>query len=149
MSTGFVYNVNVPQNDPPTRVYVHEVGWDNIEKARDIASRRVSDILGRYDGKLKKFGHIIGIVWNDRDVDDDVTELYGFTKIYKGWPGRPRKTHLVFKNGVLIPGEPEVANSKVETDIRILLDLEREHRRGSKNLSNFMRRPVSIYKLRE
>ena len=149
MVNRFIDVINNSGNEPPVRIYIHREGWENSERAKEVITGRVSQILGKYYDKLKKHGHIIGTAWWDEIVDDDVEILYGFTNIIKSWPGRPRKTRHVFRNGIYVSEDQceLIGNIKIVNDVDLLLRIEREHRRESINLADYMRIPLSIQRL--
>lgn len=103
----FKGRINLKKQSIPSRIYVHENGFEEYFKSGEKAMEYCKEILRPENIenaieaiKPDKPKHAVGELWAD-DSGNKVLELMAYGDSW--WPGNPEKYSWVFKNGVYQP----------------------------------------------
>lgn len=143
---------NIRSFDLPIRAYVHETGFfkaysHDLGEAMNHLSFTImlhnaveQNPMNAIDSR---FQYALAALWGH--LNERMIDFIGFSDIDKSdepknWPGNPQMTPMIFKNGIYSP------DSKVATcgDGLVMLGIEEKHRRGRKNLKDFIEHPPKI-----
>ena len=127
---------------PPFRAYLHGAGIETFAESQvtELAAKEhLLETLDVNNKLLEDAVFLLAAIWCKEG--DQMIDLFRYADVVPDWkenPGNPDFLDpLVFKNGVYQP------DAKVRTceDTIIVLGAEGKHRRKSKNLTDYMKRP--------
>ena len=125
----------------PGRLYVHQAGHQLFlglcEDNYVPAVNYVLEILGEKIDLFKPADFVLPILWGDANTP--VAEIFGYGDM-REWPGNPTVYNWVFRNGVHMPEERQISCG----DTIVLLGIEENHRRNSRNLEEYIMNPPEL-----
>ncbi len=130
---GFVQVFTFLASTPPGRFYVHTAGFEKVFGNKDCSENYIVDVLDKHKKRFEGwYSFLLGTVWGDESNGDRVIDLFGY-KCLKEWSGNPDVDLWVIRNGVYVPGVATTCE-----DTLFVLGKEREHRKMTKSLEEYM-----------
>ncbi|MBU0466364.1 MAG: hypothetical protein KKF39_01665 [Nanoarchaeota archaeon] len=149
----FVARINMMEETPPVRAYVHRAGFNEIFGGDAMnAALYFHDSYTKYLGdNLKEHDYAIAVMWgqtgqgkiNAREKTNyRIIDVFGFKGI-EPWPGNPDVSNWVMTNGIFTPLE-KPTDITTCGDTLILLGKEESTRRECPNFPLYVGMPTSL-----
>ena len=128
----------LPWNSPPSRVYIHDAGFNEIYKSDKAVLDYFTEIFNRDLRNSDKFNYLLAIAWGDINSKEKVIDFFGYNG-FDNWPGNPDVSIWVVRNGLIAPNE-----NKTCCDSLVILGEEEKYRRTTKSLEDYMLKAPKI-----
>ena len=139
-SDKFVGLIELPNRNPPGRVYVHTAGYQELFRSMQRAEEYSKTVLTIQENKLRDKAYFLGIVWADLQANEQVMDLFGYSKEQE-WPGNPEISGWVLRNGIW-----HRDGAVTCTDGLAVLDHEERYRETTSFLQDYTQVPPSLPK---
>ncbi len=131
----FEYRVNLPNKEPPGRVYISSLGLKEVYESYENAIKYVVSFLEARKDVMIDFDYFLASVWADTRRRDKVIDFFGYNKI-ENWPGNPEVKSWIVRNGHYLPHLGTTCE-----DTLILLGREGEYRKTTSDLKSYIEIP--------
>ena len=126
------------------RAYIHGGGIENFDtfhhEGLNAALSHFNPVLSKYIGSMvdENTNYSLAMIWHDGETG--VVDFFRYSGLdLNNWPSNPEMDSFVFKDGLYVPGKPVTCG-----DGTIILGLEEQFRRKTKNLDEFSRNSPKI-----
>ena len=136
----FITRFNLPIEDPPVRAYLHQAGFKEVFEGKiEIAKSYFLGIFDSQHKNLDNFGYVLATIWGDNG--SKIIDFFGYR------PTRPEENPEVYAwvvcDGAVVRSGLD-HNPTTCGDSLIVLGREEEHRRKTKDLTDFMSNPPPL-----
>jgi len=131
--------INIPDNSPPVRAWVHEAGneiYGVLETGLTEARHYLRHCLELHKENLAQFQYVLAAIWGEET--DKVIDVFGFKDI-NDWPGNPDVQPWIIRNGLWRREDSATCGDGI-----ILLGQEEEYRRVCGSLDDYMANPPQL-----